>query len=108
MGSFHDNGGINLICFILVRHTNNITKDKTTPSSVTVEVFTTSVLNALTCFGPYGPSSEGHRYSLETTPRATNKHRTISKNLFLEKDRRHKFGPVTKGDKRKDTNLLGL
>jgi glycerol-3-phosphate acyltransferase PlsY len=29
---------INLICFILVRHTNNITKDKTIPSSVTIEV----------------------------------------------------------------------
>ena len=56
-----------LICFILVRHTNNIIKDKTTPSSVTVEVFTTSILNTLTCFGPYRPSSEGHRYSLETT-----------------------------------------
>jgi hypothetical protein len=36
-----------LICFILVRHTNNIIKDKTTPSSVTVEVFTTSILNTL-------------------------------------------------------------
>jgi hypothetical protein len=42
-------------------------KDKTTPSSVTVEALTTSILNTLTCFGPYRPSSEGHLYCLETT-----------------------------------------
>jgi hypothetical protein len=30
---------MNLICFILVRHTNNIIKDKTILSSVTGEVF---------------------------------------------------------------------
>jgi hypothetical protein len=35
---------INLIYFILVRHTNSITKDKTTPSSVTVEVVKTSAV----------------------------------------------------------------
>jgi hypothetical protein len=34
-------------------------KDKTTPSCVTVEVFTTSILNTVTCFGPCRPSSEG-------------------------------------------------
>jgi hypothetical protein len=54
---------INLICFILVTHTNNIIKDQITPSSTTVEVIT----NTLTYFGPYRPSSEGQRYCLETT-----------------------------------------
>jgi hypothetical protein len=44
---------MNLICFILVRHTNNITSDKTIPSSVTIEAFTTSLLSTLTCFRPY-------------------------------------------------------
>jgi hypothetical protein len=57
----------NLICFILVRHTNNITNDKTIPSSVTVEAFNTSLLSTLTCFGPYRPSSEGTSILLETT-----------------------------------------
>jgi nitrate reductase gamma subunit len=36
-----------LICFILVRHTNNITEDKTTPSSVTFEVLLLQFLTPL-------------------------------------------------------------
>jgi hypothetical protein len=35
------------ISFILVRHTNNITEDKTTPSSVTVEVLLLQFLTPL-------------------------------------------------------------
>jgi hypothetical protein len=55
-----------LIRFILVRRTNNITNDKTIPSSVTIEAFITSLLSTLTCFDPYRPSSEGTSILLET------------------------------------------
>jgi hypothetical protein len=52
------------ICFILVRHTINITNDKTVPSSVTVDDFTTLSRHNLTCYGSHRTIIRGSMFDL--------------------------------------------
>jgi hypothetical protein len=52
--------------FYTVQIISFFTNDKTIPSNVTVEAFTTSLLSTLTCFGPYRPKWSSKSFNSHT------------------------------------------
>jgi hypothetical protein len=77
-----------MICFILVRHTNNIIKSQTVPSSVTVKIFLISTTKTTEC----------HEHPQDD----------IKEPSSQEQQGGTGSTPIKRSHKKEDVNLLGL